>query len=186
MAGGEAQVYFISKVLWAKGYRLLFDLLKHYQRRMGRGFSMDLYGSGPDAAAVGKKAASMSKGGRGGRTQQQFSGRLAMKGFADHAALGSYKVFVNPSITEVLCTTVAEALAMGKWVVCPKHPSNDFFAQFPNCLQYSTPDEFVDAVNWALVHDPPPLLPEVSHEWQQEVVMGFGGRSGGVPLSELD
>ena len=158
--------------------QLLFDLLKRYQQTMGRGFAMDFYGSGPDAEAVGRKAASMKKRGL-------FSGALTMKGYADHAALGSYKIFVNPSVTEVLCTTVAEAIAMGKWVICPKHPSNDFFAQFPNCLQYSTPDEFVDAVNWALVHDPPPLLPEVSHEWQQEVVMGFGGRSGGVLLSEL-
>ena len=147
-------MYFISKVLWAKGYRLLFGLLEHYQRRIGRGFDMDLYGSGPDAEAVGAKAVSLSTAGK-------FWGRLRMKGYADHAALGAYKVFVNPSVTEVLCTTVAEALAMGKWVVCPKHPSNDFFAQFPNCLQYSSPDEFADAVHWALVHDPPPLLPEV-------------------------
>ena len=150
-----AQVYFISKVLWAKGYRLLFDLLKRYQQTMGRGFAMDFYGSGPDAEAVGRKAASMKKKGL-------FSGALTMKGYADHAALGSYKIFVNPSVTEVLCTTVAEAIAMGKWVICPKHPSNDFFEQFPNCLQYSDADEFVHALNWALVHDPPPLLPEVS------------------------
>ena len=55
-------------------------------------------------------------------------------GAMDHAALGSYKVFVNPSISEVLCTTTFEALAMGKWALIPIHESNTFFYKFPNCL----------------------------------------------------
>jgi digalactosyldiacylglycerol synthase len=84
-------------------------------------------------------------------------------GARDHALLTDYKVFVNPSTSEVLCTTVVEALAMGKWVVVPKHPSNEFFEQFPNCLTYRTTDEAAANVYWALQNDPAPLTKELRY-----------------------
>jgi hypothetical protein len=45
-------------------------------------------------------------------------------GVKDHALLRDipgHKIFINLSITEVLCTTTAEALAMGKFVIIPRH-----------------------------------------------------------------
>merc|ERR1740124_1100361 len=78
-------------------------------------------------------------------------------GRVDHALLKEYDVFINPSVSEVLCTTTAEALAMGKFVIIPVHPSNTFFMQFPNCLAYRNEFEFASNLHWALSHDPVPL-----------------------------
>ncbi|KAL7445313.1 hypothetical protein ACHAXH_007787 [Discostella pseudostelligera] len=77
-------------------------------------------------------------------------------GVVDHALLKNlpHKIFFNPSTSEVLCTTTAEALAMNKFVIIPKHPSNDFFVQFTNCLSYDTLDECANKIAWALENTP--------------------------------
>lgn len=93
------------------------------------------------------------------------------------------------STSEVLCTTSAEALAMGKFVVLPKHrkfhllaslacinfvahthnplfvltASNEFFLQFPNCLAYETIDQCVLKLQYALENEPEPLTEKYRH-----------------------
>lgn len=85
-------------------------------------------------------------------------------GVKDHAHLRDlpHKIFLNPSVTEVLCTTTAEALAMNKFVIIPIHPSNDFFLQFSNCLAYESLSECAEKIIWALENDPTPLSKEES------------------------
>ncbi|KAJ6820899.1 digalactosyldiacylglycerol synthase 1, chloroplastic [Iris pallida] len=140
--------YFLGKMVWAKGYRELIDLLAKHQNEL-EGFKLDVYGNGEDSIEVQSAAKKLNL------NLNFLKGR-------DHAddSLQGYKVFINPSISDVLCTATAEALAMGKFVVCADHPSNDFFREFPNCLTYKTSEDFVAKVKEALASEPEPLTPE--------------------------
>uniref|UniRef100_A0A803QMY5 Digalactosyldiacylglycerol synthase 1, chloroplastic n=1 Tax=Cannabis sativa TaxID=3483 RepID=A0A803QMY5_CANSA len=140
--------YFLGKMVWAKGYRELIELLAKHKSDLS-GFKLDVFGNGEDAHEV-KSAA------------QRLDLNLNFMKGRDHAddSLHRYKVFINPSVSDVLCTATAEALAMGKFVVCADHPSNEFFRSFPNCLTYKTSEDFVAKVKEALENEPLPLTPE--------------------------
>ncbi|XAR64760.1 Digalactosyldiacylglycerol synthase [Bertholletia excelsa] len=140
--------YFLGKMVWAKGYKELIDLLAKHKNDLD-GFKLDVFGNGEDANEVQNVAKKLD-------LNLNF-----MKG-KDHAddSFHGYKVFINPSVSDVLCTATAEALAMGKFVVCADHPSNEFFRSFPNCLTYKTPEDFVMKVKEAMASEPEPLTPE--------------------------
>ncbi|XP_049390517.1 digalactosyldiacylglycerol synthase 1, chloroplastic-like [Solanum stenotomum] len=148
--------YFLGKMVWAKGYRELIDLLAKHKSDLV-GFNMDVFGNGEDAHEVQTTARTLN-------LNVNF-----MKG-RDHAddSLHSYKIFINPSISDVLCTATAEALAMGKFVVCADHPSNEFFQAFPNCLTYKTSEDFVEKVKEAMTGEPQPLTPEEQYKLSWE------------------
>ena len=148
----ENGAYFLGKVLWAKGYRQLVDLMNEHYERTEERLPVDFFGAGPDLDAV--KA---SVNGSYGLSRVQVHGVVV-----DHASeyLQRYKVYVNPSKSDVVCTATAEALAMGKFVVCLRHPSNEFFATFDNCLIYNTAEEFSAQLAYALANEPKPLTDE--------------------------
>lgn len=168
----DPKIYFIGKMLWSKGIGSLMDLLKYAEESADLDFEFDMYGGGPDLDEAKKKSESLGL-------------KMTFHGPIDHAALAStHKIFVNPSLSEVLCTTVAEALAMGKFVIVPSHPSNDFFAQFSNCLTYANKEEFVGNLYYALTHSPEPLSKESAHALSWEAANERLAAAGCISESE--
>ncbi|PIN21991.1 Digalactosyldiacylglycerol synthase [Handroanthus impetiginosus] len=148
--------YYIGKMVWSKGYKELLKLLHENQKEL-TGLEVDLYGSGEDSGQVEEAAKKLEI------TVRVHPGR-------DHGdpLFHDYKVFLNPSTTDVVCTTTAEALAMGKIVVCANHPSNDFFKQFPNCRTYDDNEGFVRETRKALQDHPSPLTDAQRHKLSWE------------------
>ncbi|KAK9907493.1 hypothetical protein WJX75_004778 [Coccomyxa subellipsoidea] len=141
--------YFIGKAIWAKGYTELLELMEIDSASREMHTHIDCYGYGDDLEEL--KAASARK-----KLPLQFHGGR------DHLddSMHDYRVFVNPSTSDVVATTTAEALAMGKWVVVAELPCNAFFKRFSNCLTYSTPEEFSERLRTALVQEPHPMSAE--------------------------
>ncbi|KAL7463601.1 hypothetical protein ACHAXS_003960, partial [Conticribra weissflogii] len=202
----EGQIYFIGKILWAKGFDNLLELEDFYHECTGKYFSIDIYGGGPDQEEIkrafhGRRSGNQTKihDKKSEIEDMQLSWEFFTKkyeslkssslefdlpksfhelrrkpipanfmGPVDHAHLRNYRVFVNPSVSEVLCTTTFEALAMGKFAIIPVHESNKFFFQFPNCLGYRNKWEFAASLRWALTHEPEPLTPELAQSFTWE------------------
>mmetsp|Transcript_15176 Transcript_15176/g.33946 ORF Transcript_15176/g.33946 Transcript_15176/m.33946 type:complete len:479 (+) Transcript_15176:1206-2642(+) len=175
--GADAEsprVYFIGKMLWSKGIGTLIDLVEFAERNAGLKVAVDMYGGGPDREAAEKRAKEMNI-------------HMTFHGPVDHVKLAeTHKIFINPSTSEVLCTTVAEALAMGKFVIIPSHPSNEFFEQFPNCLNYSSEEEFVGNLYYAITHEPEPISEESSRTLSWEAATERFIAAGSVTVAEAE
>lgn len=118
------KIYFIGKLLWAKGLDTLIDLERAFYKSTGNYFEIDIIGSGPEAeeierAFLGRSKQSFSSNGNLSQLMNEIpksrhelrkdSIPASFLGRMDHNVLtDDYKIFVNPSVTEVLCTTTAE------------------------------------------------------------------------------
>lgn len=132
--------YFIGKLTWEKGWEEMLALLASAPEQ-----GLHVFGAG-NAARVADIAA----------LAHRHKVRLVMHG-PSHAPwhdLRPYKIFINCSRSEVLCTATAEALAMGKFALVPRHPSNAFFEQHPNCLVYDNPEGFQKLLAHAMATPP--------------------------------
>jgi digalactosyldiacylglycerol synthase len=144
--------YFLGKALYAKGLGELLDRFEEHKAFCAAAGApqpeVDVFGKGEEEGQAREDAA------RRGLA-------LRFQGAKDHLSpdMAEYRAFVNPSTSDVVATTSAEALAMGKWLVVPRHPCNDFLSTFPNCLVYAgdVEGDFSRALNRALAEEPAPL-----------------------------
>lgn len=75
---------------------------------------------------------------------------------------------------------------MGKFAILPSHPSNDFLAQFPNCLTYTTKEEFVGNLYFAMTHAPEPLTEEFAHALTWDAATQRLETAGCITVDEAD
>lgn len=73
---------------------------------------------------------------------------------------------------------------MGKFVIVPSHPSNDFFSQFPNCLTYANKEEFVGNLYYALTHSPEPMSKEYTRALSWEAANERFAAAGCISVEE--
>jgi len=149
-----AGAYFLGKALWAKGFQELLDRFEEHKTRCeAAGITelppVDVYGKGEQLEDIRIEAARRGL-------------NMTFLGAKDHLSpdIAEYRLFVNPSTSDVVATTSAEALAMGKWLLVPLHPCNDFLSTFRNCIMYSNAEEFSAGLERALSCDPVPLSEE--------------------------
>ncbi|CAL5086435.1 unnamed protein product [Urochloa decumbens] len=156
-----------------KEYKEFFSLLSKNQRNLFH-LQMDLYVCGSEDYNAVHKAAR-----RSGLAINVYPGR-------DHSdpLFHDYKVFINPSTTNAACGTATEALAMGKIIICPNRPSNEFFKNFPNCHTYDNVEELVQLTLNALSEQPHPFQHMQDELTWEAATKRFAVAAGIKPLSD--
>lgn len=144
-------VYFLGRLIWEKG---LADVIEVARRS---GLTMDVIGDGADREAVLARA-------RAAGAPLNFLGPSS----EPWSLIGPYSVFFNPSRSEVLCTTTAEALVAGRHVVLPECPANEPFRRYPNTHFFTNLDGAAAALKRAMATPTvPPDAVRRDFDWPQ-------------------
>lgn len=144
-------VYFLGRLVWDKGLAEVIEVARR------TGIVIDILGDGPDGAAIRAHAKALGAPVRFLGAEPRPWTRLA-----------PYRVFLNPSRSEVLCTATAEALVAGRHVVLADCPANEPFAAYPNVLAFRDLDGAVMALRQALDLLPaPPDAARRGFDWDQ-------------------
>lgn len=143
----------MGKLVWQKGFKELVDFCQSTD------FKIDIFGEGPASANIKRYAEK-----RGGNLS--FHSTL----HAPWNKLIPYKIFINPSESEGLCTTTCEAVAMNKWVVLKEHCSNNYFKQFDNVLFYRDQRTFVSMISYA-IDNPVPIVSKTALHWESNITL---------------
>lgn len=160
-------IYFLGSFLWEKG---LADLAA-IAARSGR--PIDVIGGGRDEAAFRTLAGEM-------KAPLHFFG--PNRRFWED--IGGYRVMVNPSRSEILCTATADALVAGRHVVLPDCPGNRPFKAYPNAHFYEDLDGASAALEKAVTTLPePPVVARRDFDWKSacDRLAILGGLKGPPP-----
>ncbi len=130
-------IYFLGRLVWDKGLETVIEVARRTR------LPVDLLGDGPDAAAI--RARAVEQG-----APLRFLGPCARP----WTRLADYRVFLNPSLSEVLCSTTAEALVAGRHVVLADCPANEPFRGYPNAHFFRDPAGAEAALRRALATPP--------------------------------
>ena len=126
-------IYFMGRLVWDKALDVVIECALKFD------LPIDIYGEGPDQTEMEERAKQI-------KAPVQFKG----PSYSPWRDVEKYSVFFNPSLSEVLCTTTAEALVAGRHVVIPDCPANTPFYDLPNVHVYKDEKGIEDSINQAL------------------------------------
>lgn len=144
----EKDFYYLGSVAWEKNLKQLIHFCQSCQ------VAIDIYGSGTNY-------------GRGSTMEQiiaysrQHGNYLNFRGSTaePYKTVKLYKTYISCSVSDKSCGATNEAIAMGKFVIIPRHPSNEFFYRYENVLLFENEREFAGCIQHTLTHNPVPLSP---------------------------